>query len=104
MVFSARSAGRERLWSPPRVMILGRCRTGETGVRLPSSVKASVIWATATALSTGTTGMSPQSRIVAQLLYGLTLARGLKPRKDVCRLEAWRIARGPKRAPFFWWR
>lgn len=37
--------------------------------------------------------------MVAQLAYGLMPARGLKPRKEVWRLEAWRMARGPKRAP-----
>lgn len=43
--------------------------------------------------------MSPQSTMRAQFWYGLMLARGLKPRKLVCRADACRIARGPNRAP-----
>ncbi len=97
--FSARSAGRARLWSPPNVISLGFGTSGETARRWPSSVKAAVICARATALSMGVMGMSPQSMILAQLWYGLMPARGLKPLKDVCLAEAWRIARGPKRAP-----
>ena len=77
----------------------GVLRRDEAAARLPSSVKACVNCPRATALSKGTMGMSPQSMISAQLEYGLMLARGLKPRKDVCRLDAWRMARGPKRAP-----
>lgn len=80
-------------------MSFGLASRGDTVARLPSSVKASVIWRSATALSTGTTGMSPQSRMVAQFWYGLMLARGLKPRKVVWRDEAWRMARGPNLAP-----
>jgi hypothetical protein len=53
----------------------------------------------ATALSKGVTGMSPQSRICAQLRYGFMLARALKPRNEVWREEAARIARGPNLAP-----
>jgi hypothetical protein len=71
----------------------------ETGLRPPSSVRAVVICSRATALSTGMTGMSPQSRIEAQLWYGLMLARALNPLNDVWREAAWRMARGPKRAP-----
>lgn len=43
----------------------------------PSSLKASLIWRRARALSKGVMGMSPQSIIVAQDLYGLRFARGL---------------------------
>ena len=67
--------------------------------REPSSSKASVIWRKARALSKGVTGMSPQSIILAQESYGLMLARGLKPRNEVWRPDAARIARGPNRAP-----
>lgn len=80
-------------------MSFGFGSSGDTGARLPSSVKASVICSRATALSTGTMGMSPQSIILAQFWYGLMLALGLKPRKVVCRDEAWRMARGPNLAP-----
>lgn len=68
------------------------------GVRDPSSVKAAVICLSAIPLSTGVIGMSPQSRIRAQFWYGFMPARGLYPRKEVCRAEAARMARGPKRA------
>ena len=44
-------------------------------------------------------GMSPQSIIEAQEVYGFMPARGLKPRKLVWRAEAARMARGPNRAP-----
>jgi hypothetical protein len=53
----------------------------------------------ARALSKGVTGMSPQSIILAQEVYGFNPARALKPRNDVCREDAARIARGPNRAP-----
>lgn len=43
--------------------------------------------------------MSPQSRMVNGEVYGLREARWLKPRKEVWREEAARIARGPNRAP-----
>ena len=96
----ARRAGRDRLWSPPRVNSRGFEMTSvATGGRAPSSSNAALICRSATALSIGVAGMSPQSRIFAQLWYGLMAARGLKPRNDVCRAEAARIARGPKRAP-----
>ena len=55
---------------------------------LPSSVKAAVIWETARALSMGEMGMSPQSTILAQLVWGLRFARRLKPMKLDWRLEA----------------
>jgi hypothetical protein len=51
------------------------------------------------ALSNGVMGMSPQSMTLAQFWYGLTLARGLKARSDVCRDEACLMARGPNLAP-----
>src|SRR6187402_1573197 len=50
-------------------------------------------------LSRGVTGISPQSRMVAQEVYGFRDARRLKPLKEVWRAEAARMARGPKRAP-----
>lgn len=40
-------------------------------------VYASVIWRRARALSKGVMGMSPQSIMVAQLVYGFKAARGL---------------------------
>ncbi|KAJ8123255.1 hypothetical protein ONZ43_g750 [Nemania bipapillata] len=80
-------------------MSFGFGSSGDTGARAPSSENAAVICTIACALSMGVTGMSPQSRILAQFRYGLMLARGLKPRKVVCRAEAARIALGPKRAP-----
>ncbi len=50
-------------------------------------------------MSRGVTGMSPQSRMVKGVEYGLRAARWLKPRKEVWREEAARMARGPNRAP-----
>ena len=73
--------------------------SGETAGRPPNSAKASVICSSATALSNGVAGMSPQSTMVAQSWYGLMPARWLKPRNDVWRPDACRMARGPKRAP-----
>ena len=43
--------------------------------------------------------MSPQSTIRAQDVYGLSPARGLKPRNVVWRDDPARIARGPNLAP-----
>jgi hypothetical protein len=64
-----------------------------------SSRKALVICVNATALSIGVTGISPQSSTFAQLEYGLILALGLKPLKEVCLADAALMAFGPKRAP-----
>jgi hypothetical protein len=44
-------------------------------------------------------GMSPQSRIEGHEVKGLMPARVLKPRWEIWRDEAARMARGPKRAP-----
>ena len=101
----ARRAGRAMEWSPPSVSSLGRGQFGwpslatNAGRREPSSRNAADIWARARALSKGVMGMSPQSRIFRGVVYGFRPRRGLKPRMEVCREEAWRIARGPKRAP-----
>jgi len=43
--------------------------------------------------------MSPQSRMRAHDVYGFRPARGLKPRKEVWRALAARMARGPNLAP-----
>lgn len=69
--------------------------------RDPSSRNASYIWRSATPLSKGMIGMSPQSFMVAQALYGLIPARVLKDVPAIWRALAARMARGPKRAPFF---
>lgn len=122
----ARRAGRESEWSPPSVRSLGLLHGcwvmaleekdvldgwgwgfgfgfgfGWMAVfREPSSRYASLICRRARVLSKGVTGMSPQSRIVKGVVYGFRAARWLKPRKEVCRDEAARMARGPNRAPF----
>ena len=77
----------------------GAGEDNDDDVRLRSSVYPAVIWVRAMALSNGVTGISPQSRILAQEVYGLNPARVLNPRKEVWRPEAARMARGPKRAP-----
>ena len=88
------------LWSPPSVRSLGfLSREGEVEAREPRVRKASDNCWMASALSKGVMGMSPQSRIRAHDVYGLRPARGLKPRKEVWRALAARMARGPKRAP-----
>lgn len=67
--------------------------------REPSSRNASYICRSATLLSNGVIGMSPQSLIMAQDLYGFIPARVLYAVPGICRALAARIARGPKRAP-----
>lgn len=88
-----------RLWSPPSVKSLGLSTTPDIVFRLPSCVRACVIWSCAMLLSIGVMGISPQSTTLAQLWYGFTPARALNPRSECWRPDAWRIARGPKRAP-----
>ena len=67
--------------------------------RAPSCLKAVDICCSASALSKGVTGISPQSRTVSGVPKGSNCARGLKPRKGSCLALAARMARGPKRAP-----
>ena len=67
--------------------------------RDPSSRNAWYICSSATPLSNGVTGMSPQSLTVAHDLYGLIPARVLKAVPGIWRALAARMARGPKRAP-----
>ncbi|KAH3670417.1 hypothetical protein OGAPHI_000932 [Ogataea philodendri] len=71
-LWRARRWGSKMEWSPPRATSLGGPVPSTAFLRLSSSSSnACVIWSSASLLSIGDTGMSPQSSTLAQFWYGL---------------------------------